>query len=284
MKGLFSERQGYKVVKAIQFECMDRDLKVGLWNDLYVSFFEEMDGYYHTVSRRYTNPLMFALWDKFLNRELDQIPDTGSQFVREVKQRYTSLDWKGVYDLVEAMMRLSHNSETNAKYLSRCNETLEAQSAGYRLINGTVTPIINKEGVNSIENALDVAPSEVCKHITRAIELLSDRKEPDYHNSIKESISAVELLTKQMAGDSNLRFAEALNKLKDGKSIGLNPALAESFKNLYGMASNVPGIRHGKPGESSVKREDAIHMLVTCSAIVNLLTAKADNAGIDLRR
>lgn len=284
MKGLFSEREGYKVVKAIQFECMDRDLKVGLWNDLYVCFFEKMDDPFHIVSRGYTNPLMFALWDKFLNYELDQIPNTGYLCVRELKQRYESLDWKGVYDLVEAVVRLSHNSKTNVRYLSRCNETLEAQSAGYRLINGTVTPIINKEGVKSIENVLDVAPNEVCKHITRAIELLSDRKEPDCHNSIKESISAVELLAKQMAGDSNLKFTEAVNKLKDGKSIGLHPALAESFKNLYGMASNVPGIRHGKPGESSVEREDAIHMLVTCSAIVNLLTAKADRAGIGLRQ
>lgn len=41
-------------------------------------------------------------------------------------------------------------------------------------------------------------------HLTKALSLLSDRNKPDYRNSIKESISAVEATCKSLTGISTL--------------------------------------------------------------------------------
>ena len=71
---------------------------------------------------------------------------------------------------------------------------------------------------------------------------LSDRKNPDYRNSIKESISAVESICKIIAEDEKTTLAKALTKLK--KRIEIHGSLEEGFKKIYGYTSDADGIRH----------------------------------------
>ena len=57
--------------------------------------------------------------------------------------------------------------------------------------------------------------------------------------------------------------------------------MAEAFRRLYGYASNEKGIRHALLEETAnVAEEDARFMIVACSAFVNLLSVKADSAGL----
>ena len=95
------------------------------------------------------------------------------------------------------------------------------------------------------------------EHIRSAVSLLSERKKPNYRNSIKESISAVESVCRLIGGGKTLG---ELKGIRD--KIGLHPALEKGFSALYGYTSDKGGIRHALLEESSVDSTDARFMLV----------------------
>jgi len=77
-----------------------------------------------------------------------------------------------------------------------CNSVLERELSAYRFVEGKITQITTEAEVSEIEEALEISkPSKaVNTHLKRALDLLADRKSPDYRNSIKEAISAVEAI------------------------------------------------------------------------------------------
>src|SRR5690606_13229916 len=111
---------------------------------------------------------------------------------------------------------------------------------------------------------------------------LSNREHPDYRNSIKESISAVEAISKQIAGDSKTTLGKALSKIERKGQVDLNPSLKSGFSSIYGYTNDADGIRHALMGTSNLEAEDAKFMLISCSAFINYLIVKADKAGIEL--
>ena len=109
-------------------------------------------------------------------------------------------------------------------------------------------------------------------HLRRALELFSDRNNPDYRNSIKEFISAIESFCIIFTGNSKATLEQALKEIE--KNHELHPALKNSFSSLYGYTSDSNGIRHSLLDESTLSQEDAKFILVACSAFVNYLSLK----------
>jgi hypothetical protein len=70
--------------------------------------------------------------------------------------------------------------------------------------------------------------------------LLSDRELPDYRNSIKESISAVENVVAKTVGVEKGTLGQLIKKLED--EINLQPTLRTAFSSLYGYTSDEGGI------------------------------------------
>ena len=160
------------------------------------------------------------------------------------------------------------------------NALFEEEFVGYRMIAHEITPITNEVEINEIKTSLDIE-FEGCKsHIKKGLSLLSDREKPDYKNSIKESISAVESICQIICKDDKATLGKALNKLEES-GIKLHRSLKEAFSKLYGYTSDEGGIRHAEGlFESNVSFEDAKFMLVTCCAFVNYLVgvySKHDN-------
>lgn len=155
------------------------------------------------------------------------------------------------------------------------NRILKEEVASYRILDRLVVPIINEGELASIEQTINSDFDSVSRHIEKALELYSDRKSPDYENSVKESISAVEAMCKIIAGldGGNATLGSAINKLKEC-SINIHPAMENAFKQLYGYTSDSNGIRHGGIDFVDVPSEDAKYMLVSCSAFVNYLLEK----------
>ena len=108
--------------------------------------------------------------------------------------------------------------------------------------------------------------------IQTALGFLSDRKSPDYRNSIKESISAVESLCVSISGDPKATLGTALHAIE--RSHQLHPAFKKALSSLYGYTSDADGIRHALLEESSISYSDAKFMLVSCSAFVNYVLGK----------
>jgi hypothetical protein len=109
-------------------------------------------------------------------------------------------------------------------------------------------------------------------HFRTALKNLSDRHNPDYRNSIKESISAVECACKKLTGDQHTDLNRALQKLDGQKAF--HPAFKQSLEKLYAWTNDASGIRHSIKDAPTPSKADAQFMLVTCSAFVNYLFAR----------
>jgi hypothetical protein len=103
--------------------------------------------------------------------------------------------------------------------------------------------------------------------------MLSDRSKPDYRNSIKEAISAVEATCRLVTGMEGATLGDALKKIPD-----LHPALQKSFLALYGFTSDVGGIRHSLLDKPNLTYADAKFMLAACSAFVSYLRTNTNEA------
>jgi hypothetical protein len=136
------------------------------------------------------------------------------------------------------------------------------------LIEEQIVPLISQVEIEEVEKALNVPYKNVHDHLNKALSLLSDRKEPDYPNSIKESICALESLVQILLGEKGT-LGDLIKKLD------VHPALKQGFSNLYGWTSDEGGIRHGRV-EENFKTEiaEARYMLVTTSAFINYTLLK----------
>jgi len=170
----------------------------------------------------------------------------------------------------------------NKKFMEMCNSVLEAELSAYRFVGNEITQITSKEEIAEIEEALETPLKPVRTHLEDALKLLSNRKSPDYRNSIKESISSVEAICRIITRDEKATLGKALDKIETQGKIELHGALKKAFDSLYGYTSSSDGIRHSLLEESNLSFEDAKFMLVSCSAFVNYLIAKMSKAGIKI--
>jgi hypothetical protein len=281
---LFSQRHGYKPVKnIIQLESMDEDLYNGLWNALYIYYWSKAGNTHLLKDDREMYPLVRDLWLDYFKKPIDDIPLQWDQAKKEIRSYFFyDSDWYDVYDFVEFIANNIYHDSTNEIFMKYVNSILEREVSGWRFIGGKIAPITSKEEIAEIEEALETGGTlnSVTTHIRTALDFLSDKKNPDYRNSIKESISAVEAICNLIGGTESTTLGDALRIIAG--SIELHGALRQAFEKLYGYTSDAEGIRHALLGEPNLDFEDAKFMLVSCSAFVNYLKVKASKAGIKL--
>ena len=154
------------------------------------------------------------------------------------------------------------------------NIALEEEVSAYRFVEYFITEITSEEEIISIEDAIQNTDKfkGAKKHLQTSLKLLSDRKNPDYRNSIKESISAVESICKIITGDKKATLGKALGIL--GKKEKIHQSLKAGFDKFYGYTSDADGIRHALLDEDNLSFFDAKFMLVSCSAFINYLIGK----------
>ncbi|MEG9429947.1 MAG: hypothetical protein VZQ61_03370 [Christensenellaceae bacterium] len=158
-------------------------------------------------------------------------------------------------------------------YREKANDLFEKEYVGYRFINGIIAPISDEIEVKEIEDAFTIQYNGARSHLEKALGFLSDREKPDYKNSIKESISAVESICKIIVGKDKAQLGEAL-KILESKN-GLKGQLKSGFEKLYNYTNDKGGIRHAEGlFESNVSFEEAKFMLVSCCAFINYLISE----------
>jgi hypothetical protein len=178
--------------------------------------------------------------------------------------------------------RLLSAREGNA-FRAACNWVLENERSGYRFVGDEIAPITSEVEIAAIEETLHLAERHCLtgtrEHLRSALEKISDKTNPDYRNSIKEPISAVESICKAISGRPHASLPDAIKALKDG-GVDLHPALEQGFNKIYGYTSDANGIRHGMSDQSTCDFDEAKYMLVSCSAFANYLFCKAAKAGL----
>lgn len=258
---------------------MDNDLRTALWNAFEIFFLDNVKSNYISTS---TYRFFFKLfWIDFFKLPVDNLDDNLRRTHEKIKDWFFGWEWYKVYDFIEFVAQVDSpvNKENFIKY---CNEMMEREVSGYRFVGDIIAKITDENELSAIEEAIENSSktklSGVNLHLKSALAKLSDRKSPDYRNSIKESISAVEAISIIISGNPNASLEQALNTIE--QSLGLHRALKNGFISIYGYTSDSGGIRHALLGESNIEFEDAKYMLVSCSAFINYLIMKATKAGI----
>ncbi|GAG69032.1 unnamed protein product, partial [marine sediment metagenome] len=254
---------------------------VRIWNIF--SFFIENLKYSINESDSFYKLIRF-MWHSFLKLAIDIIPETKGQFHIFLKKYFMECKWYEVYNFLEFLYQ--NLPYSNEKFKESVNIVLEEELSGYRIIGNEVAQITDKKEIKEIEDAFlktkENKLTAVYKHLDSALSKLSNKKQPDYRNSIKESISAVESISKIISANHKAKFGEALEIIE--KNIGIHKALKKGFLAIYGYSSDAGGIRHAMTDElNPVYFEDAKFMLIACSALINYLIVKADKSGISFK-
>lgn len=269
----FSQRHGYSPLEnAFQRETIDSALRIKLWNILKIGIWDRYNARnrsYDDVTKRIGH-LVQRLWFHYFNRDLDGPPNFYGSYENKgaydvIKDYFFTCQWHEIYDLIETISEDKSDliSDETREWI---NDALEEHNAAYRFVGKEIAEITDKNEIQAIETALATAESPVRIHLDTALRMLSDKEAPDYRNSVKESISAVEAACRYVTGNSSATLGDALKHVQN-----LHPAMSRAFSQLYGYTSDASGIRHSLTDEATITYADAKFMLVTCSAFVSYL-------------
>ncbi len=275
----FSQKIGKTSIREIiQVESIDEKLENRLWNTILCDFFDRIDNYQSNDKAE----VCLIIWKDFFGKRVDEISsyDSGgvyvTGFIAFIKKWFFRAEWFEKYDLLEYL------SLIDSKYLffdfaTICNNALGREMAGYRIVSNNIVQISSEKEIIEIEEALNNSSiwEPVNIHLKTSIEFFANRENPDYRNSIKEAISAVESLCRIITGDKSATLGKALTKIEHKYNI--HKALKSAFSCLYGYTSDSGGIRHSLlEDDLIVTMEDAKFIIVSCSAFVNYLKVKIE--------
>lgn len=273
---MFSEKYGYTPEKAIQYKTVSNELRNRIWN----LFYQHEIKAGGLASKRLSQAVSGAqtLEEKIADRMGLLIDSTAKNHPSAVEQLKSNIlrfsPWFEIYDFIEIHLSFLDDDERMQR-AEQYNNILEQEKAGYRIVSGEVAPITNESEIQSIEQAASTPYQSVNQHIQKALALYASIKSPDYENSVKESISAVEAMCCIITGTSGgqATLGATIKKLKDN-GVHIHSAMERAFLALYGYTSDETGIRHGGIDFQCVPAEDAKYMLVSCSAFVSYLMEK----------
>ncbi|TCP22363.1 hypothetical protein EV195_11212 [Tenacibaculum skagerrakense] len=279
----FSQRIGKRPIKVeLEKEKLSTELRNSLWTLIIELVIESKNEDTDRFKREKWTPrsnFFRSIWIHFFKRPIDNLPISHDiyygqveylQAQYEIRKWFYGVEWDLALDFVEFCVNYDANM-----YSDQFNSILKREMSAYRFVDGSLVEINSKEEVVEIETAIKNSGkfNSVKTHLKRAIELYADKKNPDYRNSIKESISAVESLSKIIVQNNKTTLGQALKIIE--KKHNIPKSLKSAFSSLYGYTSDEGGIRHSLL-EKNVKidMEEARFMLITCSAFVNYLISK----------
>jgi hypothetical protein len=285
----FSQRIGKKAaIKQLQLESMDSELKIGLWNIIMFFIIDKIPKYdpWGNLDDDFKTFSKF-IWHEFYKLPIDTITENPSVTINFIREKYFKFVWYEVYDFVEYLNGLDFIQNINLdEYSESINNILAKEFSGYRFVSGKIAPISNKIEIDEIELAIDQAFRFTSLkganiHLNNALEKLSDKINPDFRNSIKESISSVETACRILTGENTL--GNALNAL-ESKGIKINEQLKKGFERIYAFTNNKQsGIRHAIiENYNDTDFDDAKYMLVACSSFINFLIGKCKTLKIEI--
>ncbi|CDF78422.1 conserved hypothetical protein, partial [Formosa agariphila KMM 3901] len=248
----------------------------------FVNYFEQIINKENTVHTKSSSNYYFfkTLWIEFYNLTIDNIPYYKRDLLTKIKKHFFDCEWYEVYDFIEFIIQ-NPDPAYPELLIDSFNHSLKKELSGYRIISKNIVRITNENELTEINKIIESEKSElntVKIHIQTAISKLSDKKEPDYRNSIKESISALEALCKIISGNKKDSLKTSLTKINE--KISIHNGLMQGFLKIYGYTSDSDGIRHAMLEKDNLQQEDAILMLVMCSSFINYIVTKSEQNGL----
>ena len=148
----------------------------------------------------------------------------------------------------------------------------------YDFIKGTV---IQKGRAHTVKTAAqaqyvmnDARLQNARMHYSKALNFFRDRAQPDYENTVKEAVCAIESAGKDLfpqAGVSTL--GELINWFKKkNNNFAIPPTLLYTFNSIYALRNSAEGVAHGSTNGGDITKEIAEYILsVSASTIIYLV-------------
>lgn len=268
----FSQRYGYvTVTEVVQTKDLNHRTRMDLWNLViypYVRPWQEWD-------EPGLTPLGQTLWTEFLGEAIHRRSHM-SELQELIYAEVLNSPFHRVFDLLEHLAEQLFDpeydpfSQDGEQYIDECNRIFAKHLVQFRFVNISIVPTSSNEEVRSIEQAVNRDGSPAW-HLRKALGFLSDYSRPDYENSAKESISAVEALLWDITGKKTL--GESLNTLKHDSLVPND--IISAWEKIYKWTNVTGGVRHcAKDKLPSVDQAMAMYLLVTSSAFVNFVQAR----------
>lgn len=293
MESFFSERYGFqkKDVEALlkaNSKGMTKELRIRLWNVYYdtnIAYLEfckkQGDFLIEGLAPSEKKGLFYESFIKplianHIEYPLNELRGKSRHFIDNMLYKiFFNSQWFQVYDLIELLAETLKNNNPRLfeNFQEQINTALKKKFAPYRMIEGKIVPLNNEEEVKSIVSAFERTKNDrfhpVHEHLMKALSHLADRENPDYENSIKESISALESLMKIIFNNKEVL---SRNIKKACSEFGFHKAFCEAIEKLYGWASDAKGIRHGKgANDGKASLAEARFIIVIATALINYI-------------
>ncbi len=280
-RGGFSDRNKIREenteMQVTKFDERTRISFSNLVSDLCSVVFKQEFSYHNNRSQNFMKTILRVVYVKEFSYDIDIDPDDFFKIIHGTIE-------KDIYDsvltlletIIQALMKLTTHTSELVQYV---NEVFEKEYVGYRFVNGTIVAITDETEISSINKASNNPYEFVRDHLHKSILLLSDRNDPDYENSIKESISAVEAICEKITGTTGKQatLGKMLKQIENN-GVVIHPSMKKAFESLYGYTSDANGIRHaGNIGGPYSTFEEAEFMLVSCSAFINYIISAVAN-------
>jgi len=135
-------------------------------------------------------------------------------------------------------------------------------------------PEETKRMIINVENLLQGKYNSVLEQFQKAIKFLYDSKPPDSLNCVKEAVGAVEALAKILLNQPS----KTLGDLAKPLSVAYlkHPAMEKIIHGIYGVASDIPGARHGAYRTPDFDKYDAEYILNVASSVIIYLMRKEE--------
>lgn len=274
LRGGFSDRNNIKpiskLIQTTEFDERSRMALINALNQMYAIFRELA-----------SEEKITEFWDQVLselyNQQVDYLSEctyNETKMLSIVNKTIAEGDYDDVLTVIEYF--IAHFCKMfmadNNIFEKTINAVFEKEYIGYRYVKDQIVPITDDVELEAIGKALNSPYTKVNEHLSKALSFLSDRNSPDYENSIKESITAVEAMCTLLLGKKGT-LSDALKQLSSN-GIAVHNSMKEAFIKLYGYTGDASGIRHaGKLDGERASFEEAQYMLVSCSAFINYLKA-----------
>ncbi len=281
-RGGFSDRNGIEPLNTdIQFDTLDKRTRVRLINtikSLYTYLYEGLS-WNSQAKQRFIKYVIREIYCNIV--ELNCLYHEDDAF-QNLTDTILNDEYYNVLTVVEAVAQYFDDYWREANYKTRTEDSIiykllnvvfQEEYVGYRFVGNIISPITDEIEIKAVNEAINDDECIVREHLLKANLLLSDRKNPDYENSIKESISAVEAICQIIMGKNGKKasLGDMLKKLEND-DLKIHAGLKLAFIKLYGYTSDANGIRHaGDIGGAASTFEEAKFMLVSCCAFVNYL-------------
>jgi hypothetical protein len=185
--------------------------------------------------------------------------------------------------------RLRHNIILlrDLGYVKPMNTTLmriRITTLGIRLVENTLEfnerfpirldiPEQTKVLTDTVEQLLSGTYDAPLDQYRKAKRFLYDTNPPDFPNCIKESVGALEALSKILVNETGKDLGRLIPQLRE-KYLG-HPALGKIIDAIYAIRGDEPGVAHGAYDMSRLSHEDAELILNISSSLIIYLIGRS---------